>query len=460
MDIRKKLTARFILIVAIIISLSSISIYFSSAEYRKDDFRKRLKSKAINTAKLLIEVDEVDADLLKKIEKDNPVSLPNERIIIFNFKNEILYSSDEHTEIQYTDQLLDNIRLENEIYYEQGKYEVVGFLYTDQYDRFVIIVAGTDIFGLNKLSNLRTILLISFLSSILVISLSGWIYAGKALQPIKKVVEEVDAIGISSLDRRVDEGNGTDEIAQLAKTFNEMLVRLEKAFTLQKNFIANASHELRTPLTVITGQLEVALLAERSAENYKNVLQKTLTDIVNLNSTSNRLLLLAQASSDSAKKEMQPVRIDEILWQAKESVNKRYPAYHIKIQFDADLDDDDKLTISGDEQLLKTAMVNVIDNGCKYSSDKSVTVLIKPIGTALLLEFHDAGIGIDAEDLPLITEPFHRGRNTTQIKGHGIGLSLVERIITLHNGTLSIRSTLNVGTVVSITLSLKNQVLQ
>lgn len=455
MDIRKKLTVRFIFIVAIIITLSSFSIYFSSSEYRKDDFYQRLNSKAINTAKLLIEVEEVDAELLKKIEKDNPVSLPNERIIIFNYKNEILYSSDEDQLFQIDSAMLDDIRLENEIFFTQGNYEVTGFLYADQYDRFVIIAGATDIYGLNKLKNLRTILLICFIASILVVSIAGWVYSGKALQPISKVVKQVDAISIASLDRRVDEGNGTDEIAQLAKTFNRMLVRLEKSFNLQKNFIANASHELRTPLTVITGQLEVALLSERNQEEYKKVLQSTLEDIVNLNATSNRLLLLAQASSDTTKKEMQAIRIDEILWQAKDDVNKRYPAYLIKIHFDAALDDEENLTVTGDEQLLKTALVNVIDNGCKYSENHSINVEVKLEKSKISLAFKDEGIGVDEEDLRLITEPFHRGKNTNQIKGHGIGLSLVDRIITLHHGTLVIHSKINVGTTVFITLPLK-----
>lgn len=456
MDIRKKLTLRFILIVAIIISISSLSVYYSAAEYRRDDFYNRLKSKAINTAKLLIEVEEVDAELLKKIEKDNPVSLPNEQIDIYNFKNEVLYSSEQQNAFIVTPHLLDNIRLEEEIFYEEGSDEVIGFLYADQYDRFVIVAGATDIYGINKLKNLRNILVLSFFASILVISIAGWIYSGKALQPISKVVKQVDSISIANLDKRVDEGNGTDEIAQLAKTFNQMLIRLEKSFNLQKNFIANASHELRTPLTVITGQLEVALLSDRNSEEYKKVLYSTLEDIIHLNATSNRLLLLAQANSDSTKREMQSVRIDEILWQAKEDVNKRYPAYLIKIEFDAALDDDEKLTVTGDEQLLKTALVNIIDNGCKYSNNHTINISVTLIASKISLAFSDAGIGIDEEDLRLITEPFHRGKNTNQIKGHGIGLSLVDRIISLHNGALQINSTINVGTTVTVTLPLSS----
>src|SRR5687768_9496246 len=95
MNIRTRLTLRFFLITAIIMLLASVLIYVLSAEYRKEDFYNRLMNKANNTAKLLIEVDEVDVALLRKIEQDNPVSLPNEKIIIFDYRDTILFSTDE-----------------------------------------------------------------------------------------------------------------------------------------------------------------------------------------------------------------------------------------------------------------------------------------------------------------------------------------------------------------------------
>ena len=119
MKIRIRLTLLFIVIVAIIITLASISIYYSSADYRKDDFYNRLMNKAISTAKLLIEVEEVNATLLRRIERDNPLSLPNEKIIIYNFKNEILFSTDEQNELKITNDLLDQVRLEDQVQFMQ-----------------------------------------------------------------------------------------------------------------------------------------------------------------------------------------------------------------------------------------------------------------------------------------------------------------------------------------------------
>lgn len=452
MNIRVKLTLRFIAVTAIIMLLASVLIFVFSAEYRREDFYDRLMSKASNTAKLLIEVDEVDAALLMKIEQDNPVSLPNEKIIIFNYKDTILFSTDEENVIRIDTALLDQIRLEDEVRLAQGEYEVLGFLFKGQYDRFVVVAAAKDIYGFKRLKNLAFILLTVFGISIVIVSISGWIYAGKALQPIEKVVNQVDEISITSLDLRVDEGNGTDEIAKLAQTFNNMLARLETSFNAQKNFIANASHELRTPLTSITGQLEVTLLKSRTSEEYRMVINSVLEDIKNLNRLSNRLLLLAQTSADERERRMAAIRIDELVWQVKEDLHKHHKDFVINIDLDESLDDENKLTIRGDEQLMKTALANIIENGCKYSPDKKTSVFIQSSRFGLTMLFKDEGIGIPPEDIPNIFEPFYRGANTKSIKGHGIGLSMVKGIIKLHKGTIQLISTIDSGTVVTVNL--------
>jgi signal transduction histidine kinase len=450
MNIRTKLTLRFILITAVIILMGSVMIYLFSADYREENFHTRLKNKANNTAKLLIEVDEVDAGLLRRIEENNPASLPNEKILIYNYKDTILFSTDEDQTILIDKDLLNRIRLEDEVRFKLGEYEVLGFLFKAQYDRFVVVAAATDIFGFRKLKNLLYILLIVFAISIVIVSISGWFYSGKVLEPIAKVVNQVNEISITSLNMRVDEGNGQDEIARLARTFNSMLARLETSFLSQKNFIANASHELRTPLTAITGQLEVTLLNTRSPEEYKNVIASVLEDIKNLNVLSNRLLLLAETSAEEREKKMTRLRIDELMWQSKEELMKHNPDFVIKIDLDENLDDENKLTIKGDEQLIKTALANIIENGCKYSTDRTTNILITISEVGLSIKFEDKGIGIPPEEIPNIFEPFYRGRNTGHTKGHGIGLSMVKGIVKLHKGAIELNSKEGAGTTLMV----------
>lgn len=452
MQIRKKLTYRFIAIVAFILFFSSLAIYISSADYRRDDFYNRLLNKARNTAKLLIEVEEVDAKLLHRMEQDNPASLPEEKIVIFNYKNQRIFNTDRELELKISQDLIDQIRLEEEVRYKENGFEVVGFMFADTYDRFVVIAAGKDIYGLSKLRNLRNILLFVFAISIIIVSISGWLFAGQALHPISKLVERVNNIGITSLNLRLDEGKNQDEISQLAHTFNQMLDRLEKAFNMQKNFIANASHELRTPLTAITGQLEVVLMKDREADEYRQTMASVLDDMKSLNNTSNRLLLLAQASSETSQVDIKPLRVDDLLWQVRQELTKRHPDYSIEIGFSGTMEDEAQLTITGNEQLLKTAISNLAENGCKYSDSHQVEIFVLPRPKHLHILFKDQGIGIAEEELRHIFEPFHRGTNALGYKGHGIGLSLVDRILQLHHGRIEVQSTLGEGTTFTMIL--------
>jgi len=452
MNIRTRLTVRFIFITAIIYLLASVLIYLFSADYRRDDFYERLENKANNTAKLLIEVEEVDASLLRRIERDNPVSLPNEKILIFNYQDTLLFGTDERGVIRTPKQLLDKIRLEDKLYYTQDAYEVVGFLFKGRFDRFVVIAAAEDIYGFKRLGNLVFILLVVFVISIGIVSVSAWIYAGRALYPITRIIEQVRQISAANLSYRVGRGNGNDEIARLADTFNEMLASLETSFVTQKNFIANASHELRTPLTSITGQLEVVLLSRRTEQEYLAAITSVLEDIKHLNNLSNRLLMLAQTSRPDRDKKLAKLRIDEVIWQAHDELLKHNPHFNIFVDLDPQVDNEENLMMIGDEQLLKTAFSNLIENACKYSDNHTCHVFIVNLSQRILVSIKDEGIGIPVGDLERIFEPFYRGINTKNVKGHGIGLSMVKGIIKIHEGTIQIQTEEGRGTVFLLSL--------
>lgn len=451
MKIRDKLTLLFLLIVAFIFGASSIAIYYSSAEYRREEFYERIENKARNVAKLLIEVEEVDAELLMKIEADNPISLPNEEITIFDYQDRVLFSSGNASAVKIDKELLSQTRLQGEVRFRVGQQEYICFLFADSFDRVVVVAGATDTYGFRKLNNLSKVLLIVFGAGMLFTFVSGRIFASRVLKPISRIVSQVDNISINNLSARLDEGNKTDEIARLAGTFNNMLHRLEAAFKLQKNFIANASHELRTPLTAITGQLEVTLLHPRNAGEYKNTLTSVLEDIKSLNYLSNRLLLLAQASSENIAATFEKIRADELLWQSASELQKRNKNYKISIAFDERLEED-QLTVYGNEQLIKTALLNLMDNACKYSTPPEAAINVYSTAKDLVIEVSDKGIGISEDDRKLIFQPFHRGSNVQNIKGHGIGLSLVDRIVSLHRGHLLLESKKGVGSIFTLSL--------
>jgi len=451
-NIRTRLALQFTYIVTVILILFSFIIYYFSADYRQYEFYSRLKSKAINTAKLLIVVKEVDYKLLKIIDRNTINTINNEKVMIFDYKDSVIYNSSDADSIGISKFLLSKIRLLKDVRYHDGKKEVIGLLYTDKNDQYVVISSALDNYGLEKLNNLKWIIIVGFFVSIGLTVFTGRLYASRALKPMSDVVRQVDKINISSLDMRVSEGNGIDELAELAITFNKMLKRLESAFEMQRSFVSNASHELRTPLTSITGQIEVSLMKLRTHEEYEAILESVLEDIKNLNALSNGLLDLAKASSDISAIAIHPLRIDEILWQTRAELIERKKDYSIRIKFSEPIEDEKEFTILGNEHLLKTAIVNLMDNACKFSSDKSVEIVLSVKNQYIITEFVDKGIGISQADLKNIFHPFYRAENAKNISGNGLGLALTDKIISLHRGTISIDSQVNKGTIVTISI--------
>jgi signal transduction histidine kinase len=451
-NIRTRLTIQFTLIVALILAVFSIGIYLFSANYRKAEFYARLENKAFNTANLLIEVKEIDYNLLKIIDKNTIQALYHEKVEIFDYTNRQIYNSLDDDTIQISKALLDEIRIKKRVRFQAGKYEAIGLAYKESYKSYVVVASAYDKYGRSKLSYLTGILLSGFFVSIGMSVFMGRIYAGRSLKPMSDIVEQVDKMTIESLHMRVQVGNKKDEIARLAMTFNRMLDRLESAFEMQRSFVSNASHELRNPLTSITGQIEVALMKTRSTVEYKVILESVLEDIRNLNKLSDGLLDLAKASSDSSEVTMQPVRIDEILWETREELFRRKNEFDIAIQFHEPIEDEKDLMVRGNPHLLKSAILNLMENGCKFSFNNKVKIFLKAESGQVTLTFTDEGIVIGKEEMGNIMQPFHRAKNARTFSGSGLGLPLADRIIRLHQGCLSIDSAEGTGTVITVSL--------
>lgn len=440
MQIKTRLTLLFITIVALTVLISSVFIYISSAEYRASEFYERLEKKTNVLAHVLLDEDEIDLKLLNLLERANPVSLPDEQVQIFDGEGKKVYSSRPGFEIPISKSLKINLNKESELKFSYKLFEVYGVKYKSKAAEYLIFAGAVDKFGFSKLKNLRNILIINFIAIVLIIAIVAWFFSAKALSPISKIIGQVENISENNLNQRLDEGNKTDEIAKLALTFNKMLERLELAFILQKNFVANASHELRTPLTAMTGQLEVLLMNERSIEEYKDKTNSVLDDIRNLSIICNRLLLLAQTNADRKDLNFQNVRADDLLWQIQNEIVKLHPQYNVNVQFIKIPESEDDLTILGNAHLLKTAFNNFIENGCKFSKNNTVNVEFDFDERDILISFKDKGIGISKADLELIFQPFYRTKNALSFPGHGLGLSLTEKIINIHQGKIEVIS--------------------
>jgi signal transduction histidine kinase len=450
MQIRTKLTLQFTLLVSGILLISFVAIYYFSYVNTKEDFFDRLRSKAEGTASLLLKVKEIDNELLKIIDGTNRDQIFNDNMIIFDEENRVIYTNltpPTKPAISISNFWLDEIRRAGEIRYSDGDYEVVGLYYRYPYNRSVVLFAGQDLYGKANLANLRTVLFIIFMVVTAVVALAGWFFARRALAPITRVMNDLEGILPQNLGVRLKATNNRDEIGRLTGTFNKLLDRIENAFKMQKTFVANVSHELKNPLTKVNAQLEVVLLKEREAETYRQTIASVLEDVRELSILSDSLLELAKVSDDRRDLLTERVRIDELLLDLREKMT--HSDCTIGINF-ADLPEDDSwLELQGNSGLLKTAFLNLIDNGCKFSSDQAVNITLATDRRSIQVDVSNRGVGITEEDQQNIFHPFFRSNKTAGVKGYGIGLSLTERIVRLHEGTIRLKSNSD-GTVFTV----------
>jgi signal transduction histidine kinase len=451
MKISYKIAIYYTLSAAILlIAFASLAYYFS-AQSRKAEYLERLEYRARSIANVIIEDDKVRIDLLRKLDKTTFQDLYKETILVYNPNYDLLYSNLKDTAIRTHRSLLDYIK-KNGIYsYEKSNDEVVGVFYTEGRISVIVIVASLDKYGLQNLQNLRRILLIELIVAAVLLIVIAYFFSSNMVRPIAKLVQQVNTINANNLQDTQVAIRGRDEIAELGNNFNTMLQRLSNSFDLQKSFVSNASHELRTPLASIISQLQVTLSKERNRDEYATVLNSVLEDAENLSDLTNGLLQLAQSELNEQRFTFYEVRIDELLLEMGNLIKLKQHG-KVDIQFEKMPEADTQLTCQGNEILLKILFLNLVENACKFSADNTARVSIGFQTGYIAIQVKDNGIGIPEDELEKIFEPFYRGQNAQQTRGHGLGLSICKKIVQLHKGHISVRSTLQQGTVFMVEL--------
>ncbi len=444
MNIKTRLSVQFSIIAVGILIFFSILVYYFSYTSQLNKFRENLLDSAKNTAILLINVTEVDSSLLKKIHQST-ISWEREEISLTDSALKVIYSNN----IKYLSSSIMKINASlNGIEFFTIK-EKDGVCYKHFYrDRtYYVFVMAYDKSRKEYLSELIEILLWSILFSLWLSVLLSYFFSRKAIQPISNIVKSVKEINSQKLGNRLNEGKRKDEIDQLAITFNELLQNLESAFKNQEEFISHASHELRTPLSVIISESDYILSRDRTNEEYIKHISAEVNDLKKINALLNSLLELAQINKNVSIA-FSEIRIDEILYDAVRLVKTKFQNHRIvpKINYPENSND---LLISGNAGLLTIAFRNLIENACKFSGeDVIVEFLINSRDIVVLIS--DKGIGIPQNELNSIMRPFNRASNAKYIGGFGIGLSLVVKIMEIHNAKFQIRSSINEGTVVEL----------
>ncbi|HNL37844.1 MAG TPA: HAMP domain-containing sensor histidine kinase [Saprospiraceae bacterium] len=431
MQIRTRLSLSFFAIAACILAGLFAYVYWMFKKDAQDVFFQTLRSKATVAEQTLIQDAPRLATLPPVIGNDEDTLPYRDNISLYNQAYQRVFSAQsEAPEIGV--KVIQSALAGQEIRTEHHNLEALArLIYTDKGQPYVLVVEG--FFDKSNTDRLRNLLIFSFLIGLLILLATTWHFAGRALRPVDLFMEQVESLSPARPERRLEIQGETHEIARLAEKFNEMLDRVEKAFGMQRMFLSNVSHELKNPLTAIRAQIEVALQREREPAAYQKALKSVLDDITLIGEVEEKLLQLARLYNDPSGIPMEAVRLDELLWLAKEQLQKNHPEYHVSIDLQALPEHADLLLVDANEPLLRTALLNLMNNACKYAPDHSTEVVaVFSNNGAHRISICDNGPGIPEEERNLIFEPFYRSPRHRNLKGTGVGLSLTRSILDLH----------------------------
>ena len=323
----------------------------------------------------------------------------------------------------------------------------------DPHNGIVIKIGESlDIYD-STLARVRTLLAIVVVIAAGVVAAGSYALASRSLEPIDRLIAAMREIRSDQLDKRLGWSDRSDEIGELARSFDAMLERLEGGFNRERQFISDASHELKTPLTIINAN---AQMLERWADRDPAVRADSLRAIreesAALAQIVNGMLLLAKAESgDGIPRE--PVALDAIVADAVRAGRPRAEAKSLDLNFTTQAAAGQPV-VFGDANLLRQLFTNLIDNAIKFTDQGHVDVKLSTRDGKAQVDVVDTGSGIDQESLERVFDRFYRTDKSRDraVPGTGLGLAIVRSIARVHDGTVEARRPASGGTAFHVTL--------
>jgi two-component system, OmpR family, sensor histidine kinase ArlS len=444
MNLKNKISFIVSLLFTLIFAISATVIYILFADFRQEEFEIRLEEKAISSIKLLVEVEQVDKQLLKIIDQNSIHKLYDEKILIFDSKSTLIYSSLDDTKIEWNEEDLTYLKKHKHFYRKENEQEVFGIFYDTNEKDYYALISASDNFGKRKLTYLLYILIFTYVGFTIICWFTTTFVVKKLLVPLDIFYKTLNGINENNLNTRITVKKEKDEIDLLANEFNQMLQRIDASYQKQKEFTAHASHELRTPIARLTSQIENKISSDLYSVEIKELFKKLLLDVNQISELISSLLLLSKLDTNK-KAPAETCRIDELIFESVEKISKLYPDF--KLHLDIDEDIEHSLEIKGNKAMLQIAFTNLIKNAYLYSDNKQATILISTTENALLISISNTGDTLNIAEQMNLFQPFMRGCNSKKHSGLGLGLRIVQRILHEHQAEIKyIASTTSTNT--------------
>ncbi|MCJ8009815.1 sensor histidine kinase [Lederbergia wuyishanensis] len=288
------------------------------------------------------------------------------------------------------------------------------------------------------------ILGLTFFISILLIV----VFATFLVRPIKRLTKATRKVASGNYDITLD-SQRSDEIGALAKDFERMAKSLQKLDEMRQEFVSNVSHEIQSPLTSIQGftkAIRSKVVSEEEADRYLAIIEKETS---RLSSLSKQLLMLSSLDKEVKGVNKSSFRLDEQIREVVLLTEWEWSKKNLRIELDLP-----ELVIKADKQLLFQVWMNLLTNSIKFTEEDGSIYISAAVDDDIIVIVRDTGIGLSEEELPQIFDRFYMGdksRNRTK-SGSGLGLSVVKKVIDLHEGYISVTSEIGSGTEFTIRL--------
>ncbi len=329
----------------------------------------------------------------------------------------------------------------------QGRYRMVSHLARPHgHEPFVVQAAVPNLLLDHQKDALLTFFSISVPLMLLLSVFFGLEFSARAMAPVSAIIAKANEIEAKHLSEKIPVPNSRDEIQELAITLNGLLRRLERAFRLQEDFIADASHQLKTPLAILKGELDIFRKGEKSLPEVEKFAESAAQEVSYLSKIVEDLLTLARMDAESGSLRLVPLQLDEKLLEVVARFERASQARGIRfvVQLGGNGEDptSDSFKLNAEPELLRAMLENLLENAVKYSPDGGViwlTLFENPQWLELRVE--DRGPGIAMSNPERLFERFFRAESTQDsISGTGLGLSIVKRIADLHCAKLDVRN--------------------
>jgi heavy metal sensor kinase len=454
-SIRLRLTLWYVLLLAIILAGFSAGIYLTLQHNLYANLGDSLETRA-NDLLPLVNYQEGAPTLSKDISANSP-DLGEQFVRLYDSAGRLTFDSSGEAgavpvEAQAVQRALAGSTVTNRISVASDAFQVrIAPIEQDGRVSGALEVGRSAEDVSDTLRSLLLILGIAYPVTLAVAGLGGAFLAGRALSPVDKLTRLARRISAEDLSQRLNLHLPDDELGRLARTFDEMIARLEDAFQRQRQFTADSSHELRTPLTAIKGQVEVALTRPREPAAYRDVLQAVNEDVDRLIRLVGSLLTLARADAGQIPIAREDVNLPDLVAGALAQVRGAAEQQDVHLEAAPG----PPVAVRGDEDMLLQLMLNLLDNAIKNTpSGGRVTAGWGIDDARVQLWVRDTGVGIAPEHLPLIFDRFYRvdkARSRAE-GGAGLGLAISRWIVEAHGGSISVDSAPGKGSTFTVHL--------